>query len=250
MNISINIKSLINLSVVFILFTVIGTVSHEYGHITVAKYLGYETTLHYGSMNYYPKGYFEDEDLEELNLLAKDYPNIEYDSWPDEVKEKANELRDSLEKRYWNEKSNNGLYVILGGPIQTMLTGTIGLLFLLWRKEFISKNGMKLLDWLAVFLSLFWLREVFNLVTSIGGDLISPDGTWFAGDELYISQGLNVWNGTIPIVLAIIGLTISFYVIFRIMPHKIRLTFILSGFIGGIAGFIIWMNIIGPKILP
>ena len=36
----------------FILFTVFGTVSHEYGHIIIAKCLGYETTLHYGSMNW------------------------------------------------------------------------------------------------------------------------------------------------------------------------------------------------------
>ncbi len=34
------------------MFTVVGTLSHEYGHIVVAKYLGYETKLHYGSMNY------------------------------------------------------------------------------------------------------------------------------------------------------------------------------------------------------
>ena len=250
MNISINIKSLLILSVVFILFTIIGTVSHEYGHIAVAKYFGYETTLHYGSMNYYPKGYLEDNDLKELKSLTKDYVNVEYDSWPEEVKEKANEFSNILQKRYWNNESKNGLYVTLGGPLQTMLTGIIGLLILFLRKEFIYKNGMKLLDWLAVFLSLFWLREVFNLVTSIGGELMSPNGTWFGGDELHISQGLNLWNGTIPIALATIGLTISLYVIFRILPNKIRLTFILSGFIGGISGFILWMNIIGPKLLP
>jgi hypothetical protein len=250
MNISINIKSLLILTVVFILFTVIGTVTHEYGHIAVAKYFGYETTLHYGSMNYYPKGYLEDNDLKELKSLTKDYANIEYDSWPAEVKLKAKEYGNILQKRYWSEKSNNGLFVRIGGPFQTMLTGTIGLLILLWRRKSIFKNGMKLLDWLAIFLSLFWLRKVFNLVTSIGEELMSPNGTWFGGDELYISQGLNLWNGTISIVLATIGITISLYVIFRILPKKIRLTFIISGFIGGISGFVLWMNIIGPKILP
>ncbi len=94
------------------------------------------------------------------------------------------------------------------------------------------------------------MREVFNLVTSVGSELISPNGTWFGGDELRISQGLNLWNGTVPIVLAIIGFVISIYAIFKILPEKIRLTFILSGLIGGISGFILWMNIIGPRILP
>lgn len=37
----------------FIVFTVIGTLSHEMGHIAIARILGYKTTLHYGSMNYY-----------------------------------------------------------------------------------------------------------------------------------------------------------------------------------------------------
>ncbi|MCF8297193.1 MAG: hypothetical protein K9J13_06580 [Saprospiraceae bacterium] len=32
--------------------TVIGTISHEYGYILFAKYVGYKTELHYASMNY------------------------------------------------------------------------------------------------------------------------------------------------------------------------------------------------------
>jgi hypothetical protein len=121
---------------------------------------------------------------------------------------------------------------------------------LVLRRKSIYKIGMKTLDWLFVFLSLFWLREIFNLITSIGGELILPNGNWFGGDELYISQELNLWSGTISLFLATIGTLIAIYVVFKIIPKKTRLTFILSGFIGGIAGFILWMNIIGPKILP
>lgn len=250
MNIPSNIKSLLILTIGFILFTVIGTISHEYGHIIVAKSFGYETTLHYGSMNYLPKRYLEDKDVIAVRDLTKDYVDIEYDSWPKDIKEKTEEYNNILQKRYWNKKSNSGLLVTVGGPLQTTLTGTIGLLILLWRRKSIYKNGLKVLDWLAIFLSLFWLREIFNLVTSIGGELISPNGTWFSGDELYISQSLNLWSGTISLILATIGTIIAIYVVFRIIPKKIRLTFILSGFIGGIVGFILWMNIIGPKILP
>jgi hypothetical protein len=245
-----NIKSFLILTIGFILFTVIGTISHEYGHIIVAKSFGYETTLHYGSMNYLPKGYLEDEDVIAVRDFTKDYANIEYDSWPNSIKEKVEEYNNILQKRYWSEKSNRGLLVSIGGPLQTTLTGTIGLLILIWRRKSIYKNGLKALDWLAIFLSLFWLREIFNPITSIGGELISPNGTWFGGDELHISQSLNLWSGTIPLILATIGTVIAIYVVFRIIPKKIRLTFILSGCIGGIAGFILWMNIIGPKILP
>ena len=250
MKISLDIKQLIFLSLGFVLFTIIGTVTHEYGHIAVAKSLGYETTLHYGSMNSYPQGYLNDNDVIALKNLTKDYIGIKYDNWPIEIKEKAEAYYDILDKRYWNEKSNDGLLITIGGPLQTILTGTIGLLILIWRRKTIYKNGMKIIDWLFVFLSLFWLREIFNLVTSIGGEFISPNGNWFGGDELYISQELNLWSGTISLILATLGIVVAIYVIFRIIPITKRLTFILSGIIGGISGFGLWMNLIGPKILP
>lgn len=168
MNFSINIKSLIILTIVFILFTAIGTVSHEYGHIAIAKHFSYETSLHYGSMNYYPKGYLQDSDLEAYKKLTKEYSNTEYESWPDDVKEKAEEYQNILEKRYWNKKSNKSLYVTIGGPSQTILTGILGLIILFIRRKAIQNEGLKIIDWLAVFLGLFWLRELFNLVHSLG----------------------------------------------------------------------------------
>ncbi|WP_445159399.1 hypothetical protein [Mesohalobacter salilacus] len=235
---------------VFIVFTVIGTVSHEYGHIVVAKYFGYETSLHYGSMNYYPKGYLQDEDLEAYKTLTEDYRNIEYENWPNEVKEKASEYINTLEERYWNEKSNKGLFITIGGPSQTILTGIIGLIILFLRRKSIQIKGLKIIDWLAIFFGLFWLREIFNLIHSFASELISPSGKWFGGDEYYISNDLNLWSGTIPIILGVIGLLVSVYIVFKIVPKNLRLTFILSGLLGGISGFIIWMNIIGPKILP
>lgn len=118
------------------------------------------------------------------------------------------------------------------------------------RRKTIQNKGLKLIDWLAVFLGLFWLREVFNLVHSLGSEIISPDGRWFGGDEYHISSALNLWSGTIPIILGVMGLLVSIYIVFKIVPKNLRLTLILSGLIGGISGFIIWMNIIGPKILP
>ena len=140
MKISIDTKHLLFLSIGFVLFTIIGTVTHEYGHIVVAKSLGYETTLHYGSMNSYPKGYLDDSDVIALENLTKDYIDIKYENWPIEIKEKAEEYYDILDKRYWNEKSSDGLFITIGGPLQTILIGTIGLLILIWRRKTIYKH--------------------------------------------------------------------------------------------------------------
>ncbi|MFN3196656.1 MAG: M50 family metallopeptidase [Chlorobiota bacterium] len=201
----INIKYLLILTLIFIVFTAIGTVSHEFGHILVAKYFGYETTLHFGSMSY---------DMGQI---------VDYSSF------------------FW---------IALGGPMQTMLTGLLGLLIVLYRKEHINRNGLKLIDWVAVFLSLFWLRQVFNVMMSIVIGFFSPTGSFFTGDEAILSEELNLWEGTITISLGLIGLLISVYIVFRIVPREIRFTFILSGLLGGILGFIFWMKILGPVLLP
>lgn len=250
MNLKIDIKSLIILSAVFILFTVIGTISHEYGHIVVAKYYGYETSLHHASMNYYPKGYLEDKDLKAYDSLSEAYWSIDYESWPNEVREAYQNHRKKLDERYWSELKDKGLYVTIGGPVQTITTGIIGLMLLFFRKKSIRTQGFKFLDWLAVFLGLFWLRQVFNLVHSIGREIIAPDGRWFGGDEYHIAKGLNLWPGAISVILGAMGLLVSAYIIFYFVPKNLRLTLILSGFIGGISGFVLWMNILGPMILP
>ena len=232
-----NIKTLLIFSFAFIIFTSIGTLSHEFGHIIVAKSLGYKTTLHYGSMDY---------DNSNLNdKLEKIYNENKIQIENGTEFDKHSEYKNGIEKL-----NRDGLLITLGGPIQTIFTGIIGLFIILYRRRKIYKNGLKTVDWFAVFLSLFWLREVFNLVISVINEIISPNGTWFGGDEKNISQGLNVWNGTFSVLLGILGMAISFFIIFKIVPNKLRLTFILSGIIGGISGFILWMNIIGPKIIP
>ncbi len=45
----------------FFLSIIVGTISHEFGHIIVAKLLGYKTILHYDSMNWTKNG----QDMEE-----------------------------------------------------------------------------------------------------------------------------------------------------------------------------------------
>ncbi len=236
MKIAIKLKAFAILTLAFIVFTAIGTVTHEYGHILVAKYFEYETTLHYGSMNY--KSELNEKLFEIYNQNKTAILNDEYFHQKDEYDNAIKTIQ------------SKGLWITIGGPLQSILTGLLGLIILLIRKDQIKTFGPKITDWLVIFLSLFWLREVFNLVTIVGSAIISPKGDFFGGDEKYISLGLNLWEGTVPIILGIVGLIISLFVIFKIIPYRIRFTFILSGLLGGILGFILWMNILGPIILP
>ena len=243
-------KPFLILSICFVLFTVIGTVSHEYGHILVAKAYGHTTVLHYGSMNYYPSGYLSDEDYKGLAELHDKYKGKEKRDWTEEDQKEFHERNQALRNKYDREWNKGRLWIRLGGPVQTMLTGILGLAALFYRRPEIREKGLRTFDWLAVFLSLFWLRQVFNLLVSIGSEIISPNETWFSGDEYNLSKDLGIWSGSISLATAIIGAVIASIVIFVFVPKKLRLSFIASGVIGSGLGFILWMYLLGPILLP
>ncbi|MFY0594227.1 hypothetical protein [Roseivirga sp.] len=225
------------LSLGFILFTVIGTVSHEMGHIAVAKALGYSTELHHASMTY---------DYESSNSRLNEI----YGQYQKEIE---NDLDFTLKKEFdslYKKQRTHGLLISMGGPLQTCLVGLIGFFLLKYhRKKFPQRFNHW--DWLGVFFPLFWLREVYNLLTSIGSKIIDPQTfSYFGGDELNIAYYLEIWEGSVAISLGAIGLGISLLVIFKYLPHQYRLTFILSGLIGGNIGFYLWIYQLGPLVLP
>ncbi|MGH1383460.1 hypothetical protein [Kordia sp.] len=225
----------------FLLATIIGTQTHELGHIAVAESLGYKSTLSYGSMTYNVEGFYVDEDVITWRKMFEE--NNDYSEFSEAEKSKLYTLRKRIEAKFpLNDK--HSLYVTIGGPAQTILTCFIGLFILTYRSSNQQEN-FKFIDWLAVFMSLFILREVFNTVMATGSYLINGT-TSFSGDEFDISRilGFNQW--TIPIMTAILGAIIASFVIFMIVPKKYRFTFILAGFMGSISGFVLWFYYLGP----
>ncbi|WP_298420482.1 hypothetical protein [uncultured Kordia sp.] len=225
----------------FILCTIIGTQTHELGHIAVAKYLGYETQLSYGSMSYHQKGFSEDQDVQKWRSMFEKIGS--YDNFTEQEKQEVNALYDKIQEKFPNNPLKS-FYVTLGGPSQTILTCFIGLFLLAYRNRRKEEN-FKIIDWVSVFLSLFILREVFNTV--MAGVRYLINGTKrFRGDEFYISEylGLNYW--TVPVMTAILGAIIASFIIFMIIPIKYRFTFIVAGCVGSVSGFILWFNFLGP----
>lgn len=225
----------------FFFATIIGTQTHELGHIAVAESLGYETTLSYGSMSYNVEGFSADEDVIAWRKIFEDLDSDE------KLSETENEIANALLKKIETKFPSNrlhSLYITIGGPAQTILTCFLGLFILAYRNTN-KQESFKFIDWLAVFMSLFILREVFNTVVALGSYLINGVNN-FSGDEFGISihLGFNQW--TIPIMTAILGAIIASFVIFMIVPKRYRFTFILAGFLGSISGFILWFNYLGP----
>lgn len=210
MNIQNNIKDFFVFDKCFFLFgltifpflVIFGTLSHEFGHIVVAKLLGYETILHYGSMNWFVNG-IDGENLKELR---------------------------------WEN-----FLITLGGVLQTIITGTIGLFVLL------KTNNKKVLI-AGVCLALFWSREVINLLMGLINGLFF-NKVFFGGDELKMSQYFNLPNGFFSILLGLIGVIICLYVFLKI-PIKSRFSFFVSGFLSGSITYFFWFQYLGPIVLP
>lgn len=218
----------------FILVTIIGTLTHELGHLIPAKFLGYETTLHYGSMSW------DDGYTDLSNALFRKYGSK--DNVPNEVLDQLDALK---------EKSRNDtLWITLGGPIQTMSTGLLGFFMLYSRRNKISKTTLSLFDWTAVFLSLFCSRQLFNLFMGIAGGLFFSKPYFFGGDEAKISSILGLPVGSVGILTAIIAFVICVYVVLNVVPKTIRYQFILSGILGSAIGFVLWFFVLGPMLLP
>jgi hypothetical protein len=203
-----NQKLFIGLFFTFIVFTIIGTISHEFGHYFAAKSLGYEAKINYAY------------------------------AW----REKAN--------AHQVFSASDNLWFILGGPLETSLTGLIGLLLLfLFRKTYKNTPRLSLKQWLFIFLALFWLRPTTNLVTWIGGYLLSGEFSQ-RGDEIKLSQYLHIPQWAIITSTAFIGIAVLTIVIFKFVPVSQRKIFILAGLTGGIAGYIFWLVLFGKYIIP
>ena len=230
-------KLFILLSLTFIAFTIIGTQTHELGHYAAAKYLGMKPTLHYQSVEF-----GEGENEVEINKILKQYQKEIYEKKDFPLKERYL----FIEKKY----NQNDFYSRLWGPLQTMLTGSIGfILLIIYREKYFYTTTLNWKLWLMIFISLFWLREVFNTTAAIILFLFSGRKEFF-GDEFILSADLSLPAFAIPIITAIVGLIVCSIVVFKFVPASQRKTFIATGLVGGIVGFVFWMYILGPILLP
>ncbi len=232
-----NIRLFLFLAFTFICFTIIGTLTHEFGHYAAAKYVGLQPTLHFQSVD----SKLSENEIELDKILALYQKEI--DAKKDFPAKKRYDTIIELETK-------NDFIQTAAGPFQTMLTGTIGfILLLVYRKKFFASQKLNIKQWLLVFFSLFWLREVFNTTVAICLLMITKEKEFY-GDEFILSQHFLLPNFTLPIITAIIGIIICLIVVFKFIPSSQRKIFISAGIVGGLIGFVLWMYIVGPILLP
>ena len=232
-------KLFLALFIGFILCTIIGTVSHELGHAAVTASQGRSFTVHYESMS---PG--RPLCLNELNAeYEKNKDKINQDT-PSPEKDAYLKFRKSLAKKYKQED----LHMRLGGPLQTMITGTVGLM-LLWlsRKKTPGATSLSFNQWLFVLLGFFWSRQPAILLQKIYFKSIGHNGH---GDEENIARHLHLNEWSVITLWGITGAFVLLWITFYAIPTKQRVTFITAGLSGSILGAYIWLSLLGPVLLP
>ncbi|ESU20486.1 hypothetical protein FEDK69T_30110 [Flavobacterium enshiense DK69] len=202
---TINIKLLIYLAFGFIASTIIGTLSHEFGHYLIAETLGYDASINYASTSY------------------------------------------SNSKEF---VENDSFWITLGGPLETIITGTIGFTFLIVnRKSFEKSDRLNLNQWVIIFISLFWLRQLANLFMGLTG-LLKRGHFSTRSDESKLDYFFNLKTGTTLSLTAILAAIILAIIVYKFIPRKQLFTFLISGIVGGISGYYLWLVAFGKIILP
>ena len=233
-----NTKSFFFLFFGFILFTIIGTLTHECGHYLASRFLGFKG----GKIGYAYTEIGENDYTTAYRKAIKQY-GVEIANHSDFPGMKQFETDKDKSQRDW-------LLVGIAGPLETILTGSIGLIILIvYRNKFLNSDSLSPIQWMSILVTLFWLRGSFNLMTWLCTFLLTGKKL-IRSDEFFISMNLGLGPLTISILSAISGILVLLYVLFRIIPVRQRLTFLCAGFTGGIAGALLWLVFLGPKIMP
>lgn len=132
----------------------------------------------------------------------------------------------------------NGFFITLGGPLQTMLTGTIGfILLLIYRNSFKNAAYLKIGQWTIIFTTLFWLRQPVNLFSWIIRYLIRGNFS-HGGDEIGLAYYLHLPSLSVIGITGAIGIGILSLILFKFVPVSQRFTFLIAGLIGGGLGLV------------
>lgn len=137
----------------------------------------------------------------------------------------------------------------LGGVLQTVITGSLGFI-LLYKRRRDTKRIFDNKDWLFLFVTLFWLRQIFNVISSLLKSWYFDIDKYCGGDELRISLLLELPLCLVSYALGFVSLIICGYSFFVIMPREYRIEFIAAGILGSGLGYYLWMKVLGPVLLP
>jgi hypothetical protein len=144
---------------------------------------------------------------------------------------------------------SHGFWIAMGGAIQTIILGFIGLNVLNKRRKSVKLGKPSVSFWLYVFLSLGFISYTVNFFLWIiaYGNTLSLD---IKTDEMIIATHLNIPEVLLLTFLAVFGIIISIYVFKNFIPKKSKAALLLSILLGYFLFFILWIGLLGPVLMP
>ncbi len=145
--------------------------------------------------------------------------------------------------------SEQYFWFIMGGPISTWLVVAGGLCVILWkyRPMHSEQKPMGLGQAAALIASTFSLRFIFNAgAYFISHTLLLNTSN---ADEVKIADYLGISPDLTMYGSALVGLLVVLAALYYI-PRPQRYIILMSGFLGGVLGYLFWYNWLGPIILP
>lgn len=210
----------------FIPYAVVGTLAHEAGHYTVARSLGHEATLAYGWV--YTDSLPEDREiLREAYAWKRSHPG---EAFPREAEAKEADER-------------NELWISAGGPLQNVIFGTLGLI---WLVALSGEGRRRWPGWAATFTALFWSRQPFVLLACALGSLA---GVPPMEDSARVAISLGWWPWSLLLSTGVVGFGVCVAVI-ALQPAERRLHVLVGGPAGCVVGVVLWYAWLGPLLLP
>lgn len=236
--INLNKSLLLKLVLVFIAMTIIGTLSHECGHYAAAKYYARKAKISYASTGH--SAYKKYQLFDQIYSRNRDsiLSNLNFHEKP-------------LYTQLLQEIQKESRVIIFAGPFQTMLFGSIGLVFLfLYRRSFNQLDALKKSQWVLVFCSLLWLREVYILASHSIGFVFDNWVVKGRSDELRLAKMFHVPDFTFILIFGVSGILVCAIVFFKFIPNKIKWTFLVAAALGSALGALLWFKLLGPFLLP
>ena len=140
-------------------------------------------------------------------------------------------------------------FMYASGPLENILTGTIGILLLLvYRRSYKRALALNVRQWAIVFSALFWYSAVPTLLGIIYKYFIRGDQD-MRTDLYKVSVHFGLYPWALDIVCGVLGV-LAVWLILRFIPAGQRCTAALAGFLGILVGSVLWWGLVGPLLMP
>lgn len=140
--------------------------------------------------------------------------------------------------------SRDRFLITLAGPLQTILTGTLGLILVYRQRNYYrNKTVLSVGKWCLIFLALFWIRPTINLISQTLIFMMKHHLS-SEGDEFRLAAALHLPAWSLSLTCGLAGALVFTLVFFGFVPRTVRTTFLLSGLTGGGLGYLIWVKLL------